>query len=331
MEQRQLGNQGLKVGAVGLGCMGMSYAYDGRGDEAEAVATIHRAVELGADLIDTAEIYGPYANEALIGRALSEGGPGFRDRVVLATKFGFLIENGVVSGLDSRPGRIRAFVDEALGRLGTDRIDLLYQHRVDPNVPVEEVAGTVGELVTAGKVRFFGLSEAGAATLRRAHAVHPVSALQTEYSVWERGVERTILPTCRELGIGLVPYSPLGRGFLVERPRRADEYAEDDSRRTMPRFQPGNYECNLEIVAVIKSVAAERGATPAQVALAWLLAQGPDIVPIPGTKRRARLEENIGAAGTELTVGDLERITDAAPDGAAGSRYGERMMAMLEH
>ena len=300
--KRRLGRAGLEVSAIGLGCMGMSEAY-GPSSESEAVATLHRALELGCTFLDTAEVYGPFTNEALLGRALR----GHRSEVTLATKFGWRIENGALVGnaRDSRPERIRAALEGSLQRLGTDHVDLLYQHRIDPAVPVEEVAGTVGELVRAGKVRFFGLSEAGVANIRRAHAVHPVAALQSEYSLWERNLEAEVIPVLRELGIGLVPFAPLGRGFLTGTVQRAEEYPQDDYRRLDPRYQGANYDANLQAAGTVREIAAALGATPGQVALAWLLHQGEDIVPIPGTKRRRYLEENVAAAGLTLSAAQL--------------------------
>jgi len=324
--KRKLGSQGLEVAALGLGCMGMSQSY-GPADEAESIATLHRAVDLGVTLFDTAEVYGPLTNEELLGRALA----GRRDGVVLATKFGFRFRGGEVLGTDSRPEHIVEVVDASLARLRTDRIDLLYQHRVDPAVPIEDVVGAMAGLVTAGKVRFLGLSEAGASTLRRAHAVHPISALQSEYSLWERNLEPEILPLLRELGIGLVPFSPLGRGFLTGGARPAEEYPEDDYRRRDPRFQGDNFAANMRAAGVVRAIAEARGATPGQVALAWLLHQGNDIVPIPGTKRRRYLEENVAAADLALGVTELAALDAALPPGAtAGPRYGERMLEMID-
>ncbi|RUX47483.1 aldo/keto reductase, partial [Mesorhizobium sp. M7A.F.Ca.US.014.04.1.1] len=323
LKTRKLGSQGLQVSAIGLGCMGMSQSY-GPADEAESIATLHRAIDLGCTFLDTAEVYGPYDNEALLGRALK----GKRDLVTIATKFGFRIENGKQTGTDSRPEHIREAVEASLGRLGTDRIDLLYQHRVDPAVPMEDVAGAVGELVAQGKVRFFGLSEAGAANIRRAHAVHPVSALQSEYSLWERNLEPEIIPLLGELGIGLVPFSPLGRGFLTGQVKRAEDYPDGDYRRNDPRYQGENYDANVEAAAKVSDIAAARGVKPGQVALAWLLAKGDgfgiDIVPIPGTKRRKYLEENVAGAAIKLDAAEMAALNEAlAPGKISGPRYTE--------
>ncbi|MEP7313440.1 MAG: aldo/keto reductase [Pseudomonadota bacterium] len=328
MIKRKLGSQGLEVSAIGLGCMGMSQSY-GPADEAESIATLHCAIERGCTFIDTAEVYGPYTNEELLGRALQ----GKRDQVVLATKFGFDIRQGIpFSGAtDSSPQRIVQAVEGSLRRLNTDHIDLLYQHRVDRNVPIEEVAGTVAELVRKGKVRYFGLSEAGVANIRRAHAVHPVSAVQSEYSLWERNLEADVIPALRELGIGLVPFSPLGRGFLSGKALRAEEYPQDDFRRTDPRYQGANYDANMQAVHIVDDIACTLGATPAQIALAWLLQQGDDIVPIPGTKRRKYLEENIGAVRFRLEAAHLKSLGDAlAPSKIAGPRYSAKMMAAVD-
>ncbi len=326
MKSRKLGRAGLEVSALGLGCMGMSQSY-GPADDAESVATIHRALELGCNFFDTAEAYGPLRNEELLGRALA----GRRDRAVIATKFGFRIAEGARAGLDSRPEHIREAVEGSLARLRTDYIDLLYQHRVDRTVPIEDVAGAVGELVRAGKVRYFGLSEAGAANIRRAHAVHPVSALQSEYSLWERNLEADIIPLLRSLGIGLVPFAPLGRGFLTGTAKRAEEYPEGDVRRRDARYQGANYDANMRAASLVQGIARKHGAKPGQVALAWLLARDEGIVPIPGTKRRAYLEENVAAAALALDAADLAALDAALPPGAtAGPRYGAHQLAMVD-
>ena len=318
MEQRTLGRQGLVVSELGLGCMGMSEFY-GTPDENESIATIHRAIELGATFLDTADMYGPFTNEQLVGKALS----GRRDKVVLATKFGNERRpDGSWIGINGRPEYVRAACDASLKRLGVEVIDLYYQHRVDPKTPIEETVGAMAELVQAGKVRYLGLSEAAPETIRRAHAVHPISALQTEYSLWSRDPEEAVLPTLRELGIGFVAYSPLGRGFLTGQYRRPEDLPADDRRRSMPRFQGENFQKNLELVQRVEQIAKEKGVTPGQVALAWLLAQGTDIVPIPGTKRRAYLEENVAATQVSLSAEDTRRIDEAAPKGVtAGERY----------
>ncbi|HEX6630883.1 MAG TPA: aldo/keto reductase [Gemmatimonadaceae bacterium] len=331
---RTLGAEGLEVSALGLGLMGMTHAYGApeERDERESIATIHRAVELGCTFLDTAEAYGPHTNEALLARALAQLGGGARDRVIVATKFGFTFDaNGVIEGVDSRPAHVRAAVEGSLRRLRTDRIDLLYQHRVDPAVPIEDVVGTMADLVREGKVRFLGLSEAGERTIRRAHAVHPISALQSEYSLWERNLEPRIIPLLRELGIGLVPFAPLGRGFLTGQVRRAEEYPEGDFRRGDPRYQGANFDANVRAASAVRELAADRGVTAAQVALAWLLHRGDDIVPIPGTKRVARLEENVAAADLRLTPGDMATLDAAlAPGTVAGPRYGEKQMAQVD-
>lgn len=327
MRARKLGDQGLSVSALGLGCMGMSWAY-GPADEDEAIATIRRALDLGVTFFDTAEVYGPYANERLLGRALGAD----RERVVVATKFGFRIVEGRIEGVDGRPENVRRACEASLARLGTDRIDLLYQHRVDPAVPIEETVGAMADLVREGKVRFLGLSEAGRATLERAHAVHPISALQSEYSLFERGVEAEILPTCRRLGIGFVAYSPLGRAFLTGTARRAEEYPDrSDFRAGLPRFQGENYDRNLRLVEALAAVAARLGATPAQTALAWLLHQGEDIVPIPGTKRRRWLEDNVAAEALRLpaeALAELDRVF--APQAVSGERYAPAHLRYLD-
>jgi aryl-alcohol dehydrogenase-like predicted oxidoreductase len=318
MQKRKLGDQGLEVSAEGLGCMGMSEFY-GQADEGEAIATIHRALELGVDFLDTADMYGPFTNEKLVGRAIADR----RDQVVLATKFGNERgEDGSRIGINGKPEYVHKACDASLERLGIDTIDLYYQHRVDQSVPIEETVGAMAELVEQGKVRYLGLSEASPDTIRRAHAVHPISALQTEYSLWTRDPEAQILPTVRELGIGFVPYSPLGRGFLSRRFSSPDELPEDDFRRHNPRFQGENFKRNMELVERVEEIAREKGVKPGQLALAWVMAQGDDIVPIPGTKRREYLEENVGAVEIELSDDDLRRIDEAAPAGAtAGQRY----------
>ncbi len=323
MKTRTLGPHGLEVSELGLGCMGMSEFY-GSGDEGESIATIHRAIELGIKFLDTADMYGPFTNEKLVGKAIQDR----REEVVLATKFGNVRgENGERLGVSGEPDYVRRACDASLERLGVETIDLYYQHRVDPNTPIEETWGAMAELVEAGKVRYLGISEAGSQTIRRAHAVHPITALQTEYSLWSRDVEDEILPTVRELGIGFVAYSPLGRGFLTGRIRRFEDLPENDFRRTSPRFQGENFEKNLELVERVKEIANEKSITPGQLALAWLLHQGDDIVPIPGTKRRKYLEENAAAADVTLTEDDLWRIDEAAPKGvAAGERYNEAGM-----
>ncbi|WP_028205451.1 aldo/keto reductase [Paraburkholderia nodosa] len=326
LNTRKLGREGLVVSEIGLGCMGMSYAY-GTPDDAESIATIHRAVELGCTFLDTAEIYGPFANEELLGRALK----GRRHAVTIATKFGFRFDNGV-RGLDSRPEHIKEVIDASLVRLQTDHIDLLYQHRVDPAVPIEDVAGAVKDAIAAGKVRYFGLSEASVDTIRRAHAVQPVSAVQSEYSLFERGVEDKVLPALRELGIGFVPYSPLGRGFLTGNARRAEELPADDWRAANdPRLQGSNFDTNVKLADFVRTLADEKSVTPGQLALAWLLKQGDDLVPIPGTKRRQYLEENVNAASVRLTPADLDRIRGfLAEHQTAGTRYLPPMLSHLD-
>ena len=316
----------MTVSALGLGCMGMSQSY-GAADEHESMATIHRAIDLGVTFFDTAEAYGPYSNEELLGRGLK----GRRGKVIIATKFGFRFEKGKIVGLDSRPEHIREAAEASLHRLDTDYIDLFYQHRVDPAVPIEDVIGTLADLVNEGKVRFIGLSEAGENTIRRAHAVHPISVLQSEYSLWERNLEPRIIPLLRELGIGLVPFSPLGRGFLTGKVKRAEEYPEDDFRRGDPRWQGAHFDANVRATAVVREMAEQKGAAPGQVALAWLLHKGDDIVPIPGTKRRRFLEENVAAAALVLSADEIERLDAALPPGStAGPRYNERMMAYVD-
>jgi aryl-alcohol dehydrogenase-like predicted oxidoreductase len=326
--KRKLGSQGLEVSSIGLGCMGMSQSY-GQADEKESIATLHRAIELGCTFLDTAQVYGPFTNEELIGRALS----GKRDQVIIASKFGFRFENGKQAGgeRDSSPANIRSAVESSLRRLNTDYIDLIYQHRVDPAVPMEDVAGTVGELVKEGKVRFFGLSEAGIANIRRAHAVHPVTALQSEYSLWERNLEPEIIPVLRELGIGLVPFSPLGRGFLTGAVKRAEEYPETDFRHNDPRYQGENYDANVKATQTVRDIAEAKHAKPAQIALAWLLHKGEDIVPIPGTKRRKYLEENIAAATIVLDAEQIKLLDDVlAPGKVSGKRYADWMMSTID-
>lgn len=327
MKTRLLGRE-LVVSELGLGCMGMSEFYAGR-DEQESLATIHRALELGVTLLDTADMYGPFTNEQLVGRAIRDR----RDRVVLATKFGNVrSSDGQFLGVSGKPEYVHQACDASLQRLGVDVIDLYYQHRVDPTVPIEETIGAMAELVQQGKVRYLGMSEAAPATIRRAHAVHPITALQTEYSLWSRDPEDEILPTVRELGIGYVAYSPLGRGFLSGQFTSPEDFAEDDYRKTSPRFQGENFSKNLQLVEQVKAIAAEKGVTPSQLALAWLLAQGNDIVPIPGTKRRSYLEENIAATDIVLTLEELSRIEAVAPKGvAAGFRYAEQQMKALNH
>ena len=324
MDRRRLGNEGLEVSEIGLGCMGMSEFY-GTGDEDESIATIQRAIDLGVTFLDTADMYGPFTNEKLIGKAIA----GRRDRVELATKFGNVRgEDGSFLGVSGKPEYVRECCDASLRRLGVDHIDLYYQHRVDPETPIEETVGAMKELVEAGKVRYLGLSEAGIETIRKAHAVHPISAIQSEYSLFTRDVEDEVLPALRELGVGFVPYSPLGRGFLTGRFKSIEDMPEDDTRSArFPRFAEENFMKNVELADRVREVAERKGVTPGQLALAWLLAQGEDIVPIPGTKRRKYLEENAGASGVELTAEDLRRIEEAMPRGsAAGERYTEEMM-----
>jgi aryl-alcohol dehydrogenase-like predicted oxidoreductase len=327
MQTRQLGRNGPRVSALGLGCMGMSDFYGGR-DEAEAIATLHHALDIGVNFLDTSDIYGPFTNEELVGRAIK----GRRDEVFLATKFGIVRDphDPMKRGWDSRPEHVRAAIEGSLRRLNVESIDLYYQHRVDPKVPIEDTVGALADLVRAGKVRYLGLSEASPATLERAHAVHPITALQTEYSLWTRDPEDGVLAACRRLGIGFVPYSPLGRGFLTGAIRRPEDFDADDYRRHSPRFQGENFAKNLALVDKVQTFAAEIGCTPGQLALAWVLAQGEDIVPIPGTKRRKYLDENVGALAVRLTAAQLAALAAVFPrDAAAGERYPPNMMAAL--
>ena len=326
LKTRKLGRQGLEVSELGLGCMGMTWAY-GAADDAESLATLDRALELGVNFFDTAEAYGPFTNEELLGRALK----GRRDRAIIATKFGFRFEAGKLVGTDSSPKHVKEVAEASLRRLGTDHIDLYYQHRLDRTVPIEDTVGAMAELVRQGKVRYLGLSEVGEDTIRRAHRTHPISALQSEYSLWERNLEPRILPVLRELGIGLVPFSPLGRGFLTGTAKRAEEYPEGDYRRGDPRFQGENFDRNLRAAETVREMATRKGATPGQIALAWLLHKGPDLVPIPGTKRRQYLEENVGAANVRLSAADMQQL-DATlrPEAVAGPRYNEHYQAFVD-
>ncbi|MCS5710682.1 aldo/keto reductase [Candidatus Berkiella aquae] len=324
MQMRKLGKQGLTVSALGLGCMGMSQSY-GTPNDPQSIKTLHRAIELGLTFFDTAEVYGPYRNEELLGNALK----GYRHNVIIATKFGFHIEDGKMAGLNSHPTHIRQAVEGSLRRLQTDHIDLLYQHRIDPAVPIEEVVGTMGLLVNEGKVRFIGLSEAGEDNIRRAHHIYPLSALQSEYSIWERNLEEGIIPLLRELGIGLVPFSPLGRGFLTGNAKRAEEYPQGDYRKTDPRYQGKNYDDNMQVVSVIHQLAKAKNATPAQIALAWILHKGEDLVAIPGTKQEKYLEENLGALTIHLTAQEMQQLDDTLPK-TAGPRYPEKQMTYID-
>jgi aryl-alcohol dehydrogenase-like predicted oxidoreductase len=328
MKTRKLGNE-LTVSAVGLGCMGMSFAY-GASDDGESIKTLHRAVDLGITFFDTAEVYGPFTNEQLLGKALKQ----VRDRVVIATKFGFKIDTSksgadAIAGVDSRPEHVREVAEASLKRLGIETIDLFYQHRVDPNVPIEDTVGAMAELVKQGKVRALGLSEASSETIRRAHAVHPIAALQSEYSLWTRDPEEGVLDTCRELNIGFVPYSPLGRGFLTGAIRKADDLGADDFRRQLPRFQAENFDANAALVASLEELAAEKGVTAAQLALAWVLNQGDDIVPIPGARKLHHLEQNAAAADITLSAAELAQLDEVIPVAqVAGKRYSDASLAM---
>jgi aryl-alcohol dehydrogenase-like predicted oxidoreductase len=338
LPKRKLGSQGLEVSAIGLGLMSMSMSYGTaeERDEKESIATIHRAIELGCNFLDTAEVYGPFTNEELLGKALKQQ-PGSRDKVIIATKFGFKFDRGrplnnaPLGGLDSSPANIRRAVEGSLKRLQTDRIDLLYQHRIDPATPIEEVVGTMSDLIREGKVRYLGLSEAGEKNIRRAHATHPITALQSEYSLWERNLEPQIVPVLRELGIGLVPFSPLGRGFLTGAVKRAEEYPETDFRRNDPRYQGENFDRNMAAASVVRSIADGKGATPGQIALAWILHRGKDIVPIPGTKRRKYLEENVAAASIKLSSDEMQTLDAAmAPGKISGPRYNPERMKQVD-
>jgi len=328
LSTRKLGNRGLTVSEIGLGCMGMSFAYGpGERDDNESIRTIERALELGITFFDTAEAYGPYTNEELLARALA----GKRDRVVIATKFGFTFDaNGAVNGTNGKPAHVREAVEGSLKRLQTDRIDLLYQHRLDPQVPVEETVGAMAQLVIEGKVRYLGLSEVGVSTIRRANATHPIAALQSEYSLWERNLEPEIIPALRELGIGLVPFAPLGRGFLTGTVKRAEEYPAGDYRHTDPRYMGENFDANMRAASVVRLLATKKGCTPGQIALAWLLHKGDDVVPIPGTKHVQYLEENAGAAGVELDAEEMAELDTAlTADKISGPRYNERQAALI--
>ncbi len=327
LKKRKLGREGLEVSEMGLGCMGMNWSY-GTPNDTESIATIHRAIEVGINFFDTAEMYGPFTNELLLGKALKGVR---REQLVIATKFGFKLVDGKVQGVDSRPEHIRKVVHDSLKRLDTDYIDLLYQHRVDPKVPIEEAVGVMAQLIKEGKVRFLGLSEAGEENIRRAHQTHPISALQSEYSLWERNLEPKIIPLLRQLGIGLVPFSPLGRGFLTGAAKRAEEYPEGDYRRRDHRYQGKNYDANMKIVTLVQEIAQAKGAISAQIALAWLLHKGNDIIPIPGTKQRKYLEENIKACQLSLTKQEMAALDSSLPQGtASGPRYPEDMMGYVD-
>ncbi|HJZ99368.1 MAG TPA: aldo/keto reductase [Candidatus Solibacter sp.] len=326
LPKRTLGKDGPNVSALGIGCLGMSQSY-GVPDERESLATLQRALDLGVTFFDTAEAYGPFKNEELLGRALKH----MRSQVVIATKFGWRFENGKAAGTDSRPEHVKEVAEASLRRLQTDYIDIFYQHRIDPAVPIEETVGAMAELVREGKVRYLGLSEAGETNIRRAHATHPITVLQSEYSLWERNLEPRIIPVLRELGIGLVPFAPLGRGFLAGSARRSEDYTADDWRYSDPRFQGANFDANVRAAQAVHDIAAGRSATPAQIALAWLLHKGGNIVPIPGTKRRSYLEENLGAVNVSLTAAEMA-LLDAAmpPEAVAGPRYNDRLMAYID-
>jgi aryl-alcohol dehydrogenase-like predicted oxidoreductase len=333
LARRKLGNQGLSASSIGLGLMGMSQSYGApeERDDNESIATIHRAIELGCDFLDTAEVYGPYKNEELLARALEQLGSNARSRVTIATKFGFKLEDGKNIGVDSRPENVRRAAEGSLRRLKTDYIDLLYQHRVDRTVPIEDTVGAMADLVREGKVRYLGLSEAGEQTIRRAHAVHPISALQSEYSLWERNLEPRIIPTLRELGIGLVPFSPLGKGFLTGKISEQTKFDSTDFRNSIPRFSEENRKRNLALVQRVKQLADRKNATPAQIALAWILEKGDDFVSIPGTKRRKYLEENLGAADISLTKEEMTELDlDFTPEKVSGERYPPALQAMIE-
>ncbi len=326
LAQRKLGNQGLIVSALGLGCMGMSQSY-GAPNDPESIKTIHRAIELGVTFFDTAEIYGPFTNEELLGRAIKDR----REKVIIATKFGFDIQNGKMMGVNSKPDHIKQAVEGSLRRLQIDYIDLLYQHRIDPAVPIQEVIGAMADLVREGKVKYLGLSEAGEDNIRKAHATYPISVLQSEYSLWERNLEDKIIPLLNQLGIGLVPFSPLGRGFLTGTAKRAEDYPENDFRKNDPRYQGKNYDLNMKAVSIVDLLAKEKQATPSQIALAWILHKGNEIVPIPGTKRQKFLEENVAALKVQLSISDMKKLDEALPSGKiAGPRYNDQHMKYVD-